>query len=73
MTRYITRADFKQPSDSCDPCDYQDITIEVMDAGGGHYAVVRTTRWALDLEDASWIGAACRKLIKAADEACKEE
>ncbi len=45
---------FSQDSDSCDKNDDgQELTIELENAGGGNFAVLKTDRWALDGDEAS--------------------
>jgi len=40
---------FSQNSDCCAPSDLgSDIKISMIDAGGGHYTVIETERWAMD-------------------------
>jgi hypothetical protein len=43
----------EQPQDCCGPLTQtmQGIKIEYANGGGGFYAVISSTRWALDLED----------------------
>ncbi len=45
---------FEQESDSCekDPGG-QDLTIELDNAGGGNFAILSTSRWAIDGDEAS--------------------
>jgi len=56
---------FDQESDSCAPTDEvgQELIIEVVDAVGGPYAVLKTERWAVDRSDISWIGAVIEELL----------
>ena len=44
---------YEQEQDSWGPAGHlgQDLTLEVMDAGGGPYVVISTPRWALDADD----------------------
>lgn len=46
-----TALTYDQDGDSCGGPDYQSITIKTMDAGGGHYLVIETDRWAINRED----------------------
>lgn len=41
---------YQQPEDSCGRAgvDDQDLSVNVEDAGGGPYLVIKTDRWALD-------------------------
>lgn len=44
---------YSQKADSCSPSDFdQDLEIETADAGGGPYLVLKTERWAVDIETA---------------------
>ena len=46
------RETWSQDNDSCDSNDCgQTITLSTADAGGGHFIVIETERWALDDED----------------------
>lgn len=41
-----------QGADSCQEVDVsQLLSIEAIDAGGGHYIVIKTDRWAIDATD----------------------
>lgn len=44
---------YAQDADSCDPDigGVQVLSVEIADAGGGPYAVIETSRWALDAKD----------------------
>ena len=43
---------FTQDPDSCAEHDFpQELVVKVTDAGGGHYIVVETQRWAFDSPD----------------------
>ncbi len=50
----ISGAEFNlyQPSDSCDSegCG-QNLKIKLDDAGGGHFVVISTERWAMDVDE----------------------
>lgn len=41
---------YSQDSDSCqsDQMSFQTLVVQIEDAGGGNYLVIRTKRWALD-------------------------
>jgi hypothetical protein len=43
---------YSQEADSCAPIntEYCELSIEITDAGGGPYAVIKTERWALDAD-----------------------
>lgn len=43
---------YSQEADSCAPIntEYHELCIEITDAGGGPYAVIKTDRWALDAD-----------------------
>jgi len=59
------RVVYAQKSDSCDPTDLgQDLEIETADAGGGPYLILKTDRWAMDLETAEAMFAAIIKDFK---------
>jgi hypothetical protein len=51
---------FTQDGDSCGP-EFQDLTIEAVDAGGGHFLVLKTERWAFDTVDE--LAALCRRVL----------
>ena len=42
---------FVQDGDSCGGEETQDLTVEVDDAGGGCFVILKTDRWALDLDE----------------------
>ena len=59
----------EQEEDSCGRADVDGQVLEVdfQDAGGGHYYVLKTDRWAVDSSDASlfnWLAEVCNKLDK---------
>lgn len=39
---------WSQEGDCCDEQDFQELTVETQDGGGGHFVVFSTRRWALD-------------------------
>ncbi len=44
----VSKVEFSQEADSCDGGPDQTLTVGVEDAGGGHYFVLSTSRWAFD-------------------------
>ena len=43
---------FTQDSDTMqEGYDYQELEVEIVDSGGGSYAILSTKRWALDIDD----------------------
>ena len=67
---WVHQIDLRQAADSCAPKDVEqhlDITIE--DAGGGHYIVIKTKRWALDPEDFVALAKYLKRLCDDADKA----
>lgn len=50
---------YSQNPDSCDSSQYdQDLEVGIADAGGGPYIILKTERWAMDLETAEAMFAA---------------
>jgi hypothetical protein len=47
--------------------EIQDLTVSTQDAGGGHYLIIKTERWAVDFDDIDTFVAMLRKVIQAAE------
>lgn len=55
---------YSQDADSCDPGDYQFLTIETMDGGAGPFLVIGTPRWALDFEEIDAFAELLREAVR---------
>ena len=70
---------YYQDEDSCGRIDRdsQKIVVEVTDAGGGPYLVLRTDRWALDERNLEGFIDTLRRVLAAAqpqpEESCEEQ
>lgn len=65
MTPYGITAHYTQEVDSCGPSGggYNLLDIEVTNAGGGPYIIIKTDRWALDVDDMEALSKEIRRLI----------
>lgn len=65
MTPEEIRVTYTEAADSCAPSgsDLNLLQIETQDAGGGVYVVIKTERWALDLESLDEFVAEVRRVI----------
>jgi hypothetical protein len=58
---------YSQNSDSCQDIDTgQELTLSSADAGGGHYIILETTRWAIDAENIDAFAQMLKDFIKKA-------
>lgn len=62
---------YEQEADSCDPDigGTQVLSVELTDAGGGPYAVIETSRWALDAKDIDAFAAELKRRIAEVEKA----
>jgi hypothetical protein len=64
MTPDAVTLHYSQETDSCGEGDLgQELEIEVCDAGGGHYLVLRTARWAIEPDGIDDLADALRRAL----------
>lgn len=70
MTPETVRLTFHEEADCCAPSGVSDneMTIETMDGGGGAYVVIKTERWALDLDSLNDLAETVRAAIGMVEE-----
>jgi len=56
-------ATFCQDNDCCDSGKLgQDIKVEIVDGGGGNYALLSSERWAIEPADMQWLAAVVKAM-----------
>lgn len=67
MNTIMTHVTFEQEPDCCSKEEMQSLSVEIVSGGGGHYAIISTERWAMDLDDFDRLRATITELVHAAD------
>lgn len=68
MKRFAIKEEYEQERDCCSSgADYQTLTMETMDGGGGAYVVITTTRWAIDANEIDEFCNRLKKILKKTD------
>lgn len=56
-----------QNVDCCESGIYNELTVEILDGGGGNYLVIKTDRWAIDADTIDAFAAELKNCLKMAE------